>query len=331
VRRFAFLMMLAGLVAGCASQGAASGPAISNVLPQTQDLVRSRAASSSPSFAGADSLVIVQSVLVDHGSLKLYNRSGRRRVVSGTFTNGEGGPITYDSHNGLLYEYISDLGSIGSVVYVYDSQGDVQATTGAWGVPPGLTIGIAFDPHSNVIYIATLSEVVGKTVDLNSYDEEGNQLGAYQIPIPSTEWDVYGMGFDPKDGLVLMSYCNDQTSGEVLAYNEQGKRVPRAGTFQGHGCTTRFTFDTKTATVYGVSDGVVDAWDTNGNAVTLSPGFPSNDFYQITYDASNDRFYGYGGNLNALVAMFDDQGNQIPTPGTFGNSNEYITGIAIGF
>jgi DNA-binding beta-propeller fold protein YncE len=168
-----------------------------------------------------------------------------------------------------------------STITVYDALGDVLSPPGFAGVAGPYNI--AYDTANQLLYILDNSGTA-----ITAFDRSGNpQVLANTFPGLTLS---VGLLYNPQNALL---YSIAFPSGSVSVFTSSGAPTSVSpGTFSGLGYTYGPAYDPVNAWMYGAGGGAVEAWDANGNAESLTGGFPGISQVQaVTYNAVTGNLY----------------------------------------
>ncbi len=162
-------------------------------------------------------------------------------------------------------------------ISVYDALGDVLSPPG--GFPGGSEpYNITYDSQNQTIYALTSAGTA-----INAYDRNGYLQSL--SPGFTVTGTLLGLTYDPQENLLYTIAFPSGAVGEYLPNGSPTSVSP--GTFSGSGYGYGFSYDPHNGYLYGAG-GSIGAWDSNGNAQTLSGGFPG---ISQTESEPNPRLY----------------------------------------
>ncbi|HEY7980841.1 MAG TPA: NHL repeat-containing protein [Candidatus Eremiobacteraceae bacterium] len=271
----------------------------------------SPAPSPSPTQAGSVYIVDLASNAVTE-----YDQEGNQINQAGSFPNlSTPCCITYDPVNAHLY--VTSF-TTGPSVNVYDRNGNQIAVPGTFpnNAQP---VGITFDSHTGNLYLA---DVTGIT---EIYDPNGNQVGSLVVNQPS------GITFDSDNDYF---YVPSATLFAVNVYDEAGNLITTSGHFPDVADPIDIAFDSVNGLLYVANFGfnTITVYDKNGNEVTRAGSFQNVDCpAAIAFDRNDGLIYvtntgidkqSCGGFQFNFVTVYDQNGNQVATSGTWPNLSQ---------
>lgn len=206
-------------------------------------------------------------------------------------------------------------------VTVYDSSGNQLGTpAGAFSGLAGPD-GIVFDPNNNYFYIANVSNDT-----IGVYDLYGNPVTTTQftgLTVPGIE-DV---SFDPLRKFVL---ANSPSQNQISVFEEDGTPVSFPGGFADLNQPFGVGVNSQNGNLYvsNFGNNTMTVYDSSGKEITLPTGAFSNltDPDDTTFDPATGNIYiaeaaEDSGQLCTFsgIAVFDQNGNAVATPGGFPN------------
>jgi DNA-binding beta-propeller fold protein YncE len=199
--------------------------------------------------------------------------------VAGTGTGAVSTTVTLQAQTlPIIYTANYSVGKIS----VYDALGDVLSPPGFAGISGPYNI--IYDTANQLLYVLNDSGTA-----ISAYDRSGNsQVLASNFPGLTL---TLGLLYDPQNGLL---YADAFPSPSLSVFTQNGAATSVSpGTFSGLAYTYGLTYDPVNAWIYGAASGnTVKAWDSNGNAETLSGGFPGISQVQgVAYNAVTGNLY----------------------------------------
>ncbi len=229
-----------------------------------------------------------------------FNEYGNLLHPTGAFanTNTPTGML-YDPHNGLIY-----VANYSGPVTAYDKEGNQQPLSG--GFPNALgSVKLAYNQRNHLIY-ALITSPPGIAV----YDESGTPQ---KVSGTFPHLGAAGSNFTYDDHNGWLYYVGQATNGDyvVKAYDAGGHEMALRGfvnPFQ-----TNLVYDPHNGFIYTVGE-TIRAFNEQGDAQTLSPGFPSDMGGDIAFDPHDNLIYAtkyptkhLQGKL--LTKRYDEEGN----------------------
>ena len=170
--------------------------------------------------------------------------------------------------------------SVGEIS-VYDALGDVLLPQGFGSVSGPYNI--TYDTATQLLYVLNDSGLA-----ISAFDRLGNpQVLASNFPGLTLS---VGLNYNPRNGLLYAVSFPDAT---VSVFTQSGAATSVSpGTFTNLGYTYGMTYDPVNGWFYASGNGAVGAWDANGNAKSLTGGFPGISQVQgVAYSAVTGNLY----------------------------------------
>ena len=231
--------------------------------------------------------------------------------------------------------YIANALGTDFKITLYDENGNQLSTLGRF-LNLYAPIAIAFDSYNQHFYVADEDS----SAFIKVYDRNGNQLttsGTFQ----NLRSPVNGMAFDSSNRhLYVVSY----SAGPVITiYDENGNQIIPSGAFPNIDNPIAIAFDSSNNYLYVTDNNdfrhaTIRVYDQNGNQISTSGTFPNltPQLVDIAFDSSNNHLYvvhyqesrsGVNPDAPDSITEYDQDGNQVPTSGSFPNLNG-PTGVA---
>jgi DNA-binding beta-propeller fold protein YncE len=258
-----------------------------------------------------------------NNTVTMYDQNGNVLNPSGGFPNlSKPYGLAYDTANSHLYVF--NLYPFNNNVTSYDKNGTQIALTGTF--PNAFGAAITFDSANDELYVAN-----GAENSVTAYDQNGNQI-TVTGSFPSLN-APQSLAFDSANDHLYV--VNGFPNYNITEYDQNGNQITPSGSFALNPlcAPSGIAFDPANGELYvtNLNCASVNVFDQQGDPITPTgqfsglncPGF-------ITFDSANGEIYitntGMGnsceGEIGDFVNVYDPNGNQISTSGSFPNLSD---------